>query len=238
MISWKKYYDLVIKKKSKKKKLNNLVKNQIFLLNYFKTYLNKNEFTINFKNVQNQLKNTNKISSFLLTKKAYNFYKISQNYIKPFLNIISILKNLKTLFYQSCCYFLFKNSNMKQNFLIFYVIYFNFSPSNTTLQITNSLGNSKNFYSAGLVDLKGKQKVVRKLVLVKLFNLLTLLKLKLIKNTPVALHLKNVGSNKYLIVKKLKKKFFIKVIKTFELSAYNGCRKKKERRKRQKKLKK
>ncbi len=96
----------------------------------------------------------------------------------------------------------------------------------------DSIGNSKNFYSAGLLNLKGKQKTIRKVVLIKLFNLLNLLKLKFIKNSPIALHLKNVGSNKFLILKKLKQKFFIKIIKTFELNAYNGCRKKKEKKKR------
>jgi len=226
MITWKKYYNKTIKKTSQKKKLNNIVKNQIFII---LNYLN---------NVQKQFKSNNKISFIIITKKSYNFHTLLQNYIKPFFNVLFALKNIKTLFYQSCYYFLFKKNIKKQNFLIFYVIYFNFSTSNTNLQITDSLGNSKNFYSAGLIDLKGKQKIVRKLVLVKLFNLLTLLKLKLIKNTPIALHLKNVGSSKFLIIKKLKKKFFIKVIKTFELSAYNGCRKRKEKRKRQKKLKK
>lgn len=254
MIIWKKYYSKkkkcldnnVIHEFSVNKNYINFFNKQTFIIcDYLKVYL-KNYFisfcynSLSNSMTQKQVKKTNINESLPIVKKEIHslINKISKNYIKPILKIIFILKNIKTLFYQSCCYFLFNNKIKKRDFFIFYVIYFNFSISNTNLQIMDSLGNSKIFYSAGLVDLKGKQKVVRKLVLVKLFNILTLLKLKLIKNAPIALHLKNVGSSKFLIVKKLKRKFFIKIIKSFELTAYNGCRKKKERRKRQKKLKK
>lgn len=160
-----------------------------------------------------------------------------KNYSELFLNVKVALENIKIKFHQSCFFFVSNYFCRKHDFLIFYILYFNFSSSNTNLHITDSSGKSKIFYSAGLLDLKGKQKVVRRLVLVRLFNLLTLLKLKFIKNFPVAIHFKNVGSNKFLIVKKLKRTFFIKIIKTFELNAYNGCRKKKLRRKRQRKKK-
>ena len=48
---------------------------------------------------------------------------------------------------------------------------------------------------------------------------------------PVALHLNNVNFYQNLIVNKLKQTFYIKVIKSFNQAPYNGCRKKKVRRK-------
>jgi hypothetical protein len=251
MIKWKKYYIRKKKKRIQKKYtldlsvvhffnqdkliLNNNLEIFWIILKYFKVELKYflkslfKKYNFNFTNMINK--------NFYIKKDKIQLNQIVSKYLNSFLNPISVLEKIKTNFYQICFYLLFKNFIQKQDFLIFYVIYFNFSGSNTNLQITDSKGKSKIFYSAGLVNLKGKQKVLRRLVLVKLFNILTLLKLKFIKNYPVALHLKNVGSNKFLILKKLKRKFFIKIIKTFELSAYNGCRKKKERRKRQKKLK-
>ena len=250
MIKWKKYYSSKIKKRIQKKYtnepsvaflvnqeylvLNNNLQIFMFIRNYLKIEL-KNYFkssfktSFDFKNVKNK--------TFYIKKDKNFLNEILKKYLNSFKNVIFVLENIKMNFYQSCSYFLLRNFYQKQEFLVFYIIYFNFSSSNTNLQITDSSGKSKIFYSAGLVNLKGKQKVLRRLVLVRLFNLLALLKLKFIKNFPVALHFKNVGSNKFLILKKLKLKFFIKIIKTFELNSYNGCRKKKERRKRQKKAK-
>lgn len=249
MIKWKKYYSR--KKKIKKKYISDLSVVTLFKKNhfFFNSYLQIFMFICNYLKLelQNYFKSSFKNNfdfTKIIKKQIYiqnvknNLNEIFQKYLNSFLNVISVLEIIKLNFYQICFYFLLRNFYQKQNFLICYIIYFNFSLSNTNLQITNSSGKSKIFYSAGLVNLQGKQKVLRKLVLVRLFNLLALLKLKFIKNFPVALHFKNVGSNKFLILKKLKRKFFIKIIKTFELNSYNGCRKKKERRKRQKKNKK
>lgn len=250
MITWKIYYHKKILRTSIKKiiplytyklRLQRVIYSdgQIFLEipNYFKVDLNK------YKKSYTKLFISLFISDLALKKKSKLFiikklkffetyFQIIRKYSESFLNVKVVLENIKIKFYQSCFFFLSNYFYRKHDFLIFYILYFNFSSSNTSLHITDSSGKSKIFYSAGLLDLKGKQKVVRRLVLVRLFNLLTLLKLKFIKNFPVAVHFKNVGSNKFLIVKKLKRTFFIKIIKTFELTAYNGCRKKKKRRKR------
>lgn len=160
--------------------------------------------------------------------------KSKKIYIKELKKTVLQLKIIKTKIYQSLNFLLINNYLKKQNrnFLISYIICFNFSQSNSIIQISDAIGNSKIFCSAGLVDLKGKQKVSRRLVLVQFFRILFLLKSQFIKNKPIALHFKNVGFNKYFIIKKLKKKFFIKLIKIFNLNSYNGCRKKKEKRKR------
>lgn len=173
-----------------------------------------------------------KVFSFVQSQK-----KFIEKYRKKLINLIKILERLKKQFYQSLHFFLSRNYTVsyKKDFLVSYVIHFCFSASNTMLHISDAEGNLKMSCSAGLVDLQGKQKVVRRLVLMRFFGILSLAKSKFLKKNPIALHFKNVtGSNKFLIVKKLKQKFFIRIIKNFDLEAHNGCRKRKERRKRSK----
>lgn len=176
------------------------------------------------------INNNNRVKSTI-----FNFIQLKKKYIKKLVNSIIILECFRKQFYQSLHFFLSNNYLLqyKKDFLVSYVIYFCFSMSNTVLHISDATGNLKISCSAGLIDLQGKQKVVRRLALTRFFNILYLAKSKFLKKKPVAIHFKNVNnSNKFLIVKKLKKKFFIKIIKTFDLNAYNGCRKKKIRRKR------
>jgi len=165
----------------------------------------------------------------------FSFIQLKKKYIKKLVNSIIILERLKKQFHQSLHFFLSNNYlfKYKKDYFVSYVIHFCFSLSNTVLHISDATGNLKISCSAGLIDLQGKQKVVRRLALTRFFNILSLAKSKFLKKNPVALHFKNVNSsNRFLIVKKLKQKFFIRIIKTFDLNAYNGCRKKKERRKR------
>lgn len=165
----------------------------------------------------------------------FNFIKKRKIYIKKLSYLIIVLNYFQNKFYQILHIFLFNNYLLKyqKKILISYIVYFCFSNSNTMLHIIDAVGNIKISYSAGLINLQGKQKIVRKLVLLKFFNLLSSIKFKFLKNHPISLYFKNVNiSSKFLILKKLKKFFFIKSIKNFDLIAYNGCRKKKEKRKR------
>lgn len=119
----------------------------------------------------------------------------------------------------------------KHSFAVVYIIHFHFSSINTFLYITDSLGNLKFRYSAGLIGFKGKQKRSRSSVLKSFFIKLRKLKVSFLKNKVVALHLTNVGFYKYFIVKKLKPFFHIRFIKSYQIHSYNGCRKKKRLRK-------
>lgn len=127
-----------------------------------------------------------------------------------------------------------KSSNdlKKMGPVVVYTIYFSFSPVNTFLYIIDASGNLKFRYSAGLVELKGKEKKVRLQVLNRFFKELQKLKINTLKNNPIALHLKNVGSYKRFIIKNLRKFFFIRFIKSYQTYPFNGCRKKKQLRKR------
>ena len=176
------------------------------------------------------LKNKTFLNYFYLKKKYFYIRKINK-YILKLKNIftkkqkykISLLKNRRNL----------KNKKLLKGLLVMYIIHFSFSTTNTFLHITDTSGNLKFHYSAGLLEFKGKQKKVRIVVLSSFFNVLRQLRMSLLKNKPIALHLNNVGSYKYFIIRKLKKYFFIRIVKSYELYPYNGCRKKKKVRKRQ-----
>ena len=119
----------------------------------------------------------------------------------------------------------------KKGFIVLYSICFLFSPVNTFLYVTDSLGNLKFQCSAGLLDFKGKAKKSRFQILKMFFKELKKLKISLLKTKPILLALENVGSYRHLIIRNLKKSFFIRIINNFQTHPYNGCRKKKQLRK-------
>ncbi len=123
---------------------------------------------------------------------------------------------------------------IKSGFLIQYIMHFSFSATNTLLHITDALGNLKFQHSAGSVNFKGKQKKIRIMVLNRFFHTLRRLKISFLKNKPIALHLSNVGFYKKFLIRHLKRYFYIRVVKNYDSYSYNGCRKKKKVRKRQK----
>ena len=147
-------------------------------------------------------------------KKFFKKVVLKKKYIKLLENF-SIYKLKTTNFYS--------NNNM-----INYVIQVNFLKSNTLIQITNFDGNLKFQYSAGNVYYKGKTKKMRILILNVLIKKI-IQKFQFLKHKHIALHLKNVKFLKFWILKKLKKKVFIKIIKNFNNFCYNGCRNKKIR---------
>ena len=112
-----------------------------------------------------------------------------------------------------------------------YSICFSFSSVNTFLYVTDALGVLKYRYSAGLLNFKGKAKKSRFQILKMFFKELRKLKISLLKNKPILLSLENVGSYRHLIVRNLKKNFFIRIVNNRQTHPYNGCRKKKKSRK-------
>ena len=119
----------------------------------------------------------------------------------------------------------------RKGLIVLYTICFSFSSVNTFLYVTDSLGNLKFRYSAGLLDFKGKAKRSRFQILKVFFKELRKLKMNLLKNKPISVVLKNVGSYRHRIVRELKKNFFIRIVNNFQTHSYNGCRKKKKSRK-------
>ena len=146
--------------------------------------------------------------------------------------LISIKKkNYKNLNFNT---FLKKKNDIKCDNLVMYIIDICFFRKNISLHIMDSSGVLKFFCSAGDSFYRKMSKKARLLALKSIFRTIVS-KLKFLQKKPVVLHLKNVRFLKLWILKKLKKKFFIKVIRSFNLYPHNGCRKRKIRRKKFKK---
>ena len=153
-------------------------------------------------------------------------------YVKNLLDQVNSLKNQKEVNYKDVglTELYQKDKTTSQDLMIMYIINISFLKANTTIHVSDIKGNVKLFYSAGSVGLTGKQKKKRRLAVSKLIALI-MKKATFLGQKPIALHLNNVNFYKSLIVKKLKRTLYIRIIKSFNQAPYNGCRKKKLRRK-------
>jgi len=123
-------------------------------------------------------------------------------------------------------FFFFLNKQKLINYIINVVL----SPTNTLINVNNIKGNPKFFYSAGMFDLKKKQKVKQPKAIITILRAL-LSKLKIYKTTPVSLHFNNLFSaQQSYVFKRLKHKLFIKSIISYKYYPHNGCRLKKKKR--------
>lgn len=167
--------------------------------------------------------------------KFFNSLTLKKQYIKQLKNKIFLFNSIKKNNYKILNNTLgYDFKQIKRDNLVMYIIDITFARSNTLLHVMDSIGKLKFFCSAGNLNYKGRRKKARWSVFKGIYRLLVT-KLRFLKGKPIALHLKNVGLNKVWIIKKLKKKFFIKVVKIFTLYPHNGCRKRKIRRKKFKK---
>ena len=133
---------------------------------------------------------------------------------------------MKTNYFISYIYVSFFN-NIK---LISYVININLSSTNTIININNIKGNPKFFYSAGMFNLQKKQKIRQPKATILILRAL-LLKSKVFKTKPVAVHFNNLFFNyQSYIFKKLKQKIFTKLVMSYSFHSHNGCRLKKKKR--------
>lgn len=168
--------------------------------------------------MNNNYKKLNIFFQNILLKKQYILK------LKKKINYLNNVKNQNSFVINS------SHKPDKQHCIVKYIIDITFSRTNTLLHVTDFSGNLKFFCSAGHFNYNGRSKKSRRVVLKDFYKVLVL-KLQYLKTQPIALHLKNVRSEKFWVFKYLKKKFFIKTIKVFSSYSYNGCRKKKIRRK-------
>ena len=177
--------------------------------------------------------------------KCYNFnlnkffkkISVKKQYMKRLANKALLLTDVQEQSYKTVNYGLFlKNRYLIKinNSLVRYIINISFARSNTALHITDFSGALKFSCSAGNLSFTGKKKRAKNPLLKAIVRILKQ-KLNILKKKPVALHLKNVGSKRFWITRRLKKKLFIKVVRFFNAHPHNGCRKRKARRKKFKK---
>lgn len=180
--------------------------------------------------------NSNCNTNFSLNKFFKNI-KSTKKYIKNLKNKNDLLVEIEKTNYKHLSSLMLSptsHSNVQDN-LVTYIIDVNFLRSNTFIHIMDFSGKSKFFYCSGSFNYSGKIKKARSVVFASVCKVLSS-KLKFLKGSPVALHLKNVGYARRWILKKLKKYFFVKSVRSFNLYPHNGCRKKKVKRKKLKKI--
>lgn len=157
--------------------------------------------------------------------------QLKKQYLKKMQNKVSVLGKLKEENSKKVnSKFFTALINFPNTVFIIYVIDISFSKKNILFHVSDFLGNIKFFYSAGSFQQKGKEKATRAQILKKFLRTLVS-KLKFVKKVPIAIHLKNMDPNTFWFLEKLKKRLFITVIKHFNPHSFNGCRKKKIRRK-------
>ena len=114
--------------------------------------------------------------------------------------------------------------------LISYIISINLSSTNSVINVNNTKGNPKFFYSAGMYNLQKSQKTKQPKAIITILRAL-LVKSKIFKTKPVSVHFNNLFFNhQSYILKKLKKKVFTKLVKSYIYSSHNGCRLRKKKR--------
>ena len=180
-------------------------------------------------NLSNILLNNNKVEILSQFKKELVYInKLSEK-------VIDLNSSIKIDSYKNIHTNKIKRNNLDSTFLVVYIVSISFLKANTMVHVSDTKGNVKLFYTAGSVNLTGKQKRRRVISVLRLLKLIYK-NASFLYGKPIALHLNNVARQKFLIVRKLKQKFFIKVIREFNQIPYNGCRKPKIRRKKYKKL--
>lgn len=168
------------------------------------------------------LDNKKKLLSFL-KKKTFSFYLC-------WLMLSVLIKadniKLKTNYY----FFYLLNSFFNVQKLVSYVVNINLSSTNTLINVNNVKGNPKFFYSAGMFNLQKTQKIKQPKAIITILRAV-LVKSKIFKTKPVALHFNNLFPNhQSYIFKRLKRKMFIKLITSYNYQPHNGCRLKKKKR--------
>ena len=164
-----------------------------------------------------------------------------RKYQKVLLEELKVLEELKDLDYRKVgTYITNLNRNQttpvdstiqtKKTRFVYFIISIKFSAVNTFFHFSDSSGRIIKFYSAGNVGFSGKAKRRRRLVLDEIIKLFFSQFLS-IHSYPVALHLTNVRGFKRYIIRLLKTRLIIRVLRIFDTIAFNGCRKRKVRRK-------
>lgn len=157
-------------------------------------------------------------------KKEMFSYYVRWILLLIFMNLYNI--KIRINFLISHLYVSFFNSKK----LVSYIININLSSTNSIVNINNIKGNPKFFYSAGMFGLQKKQKVRQPKAIILILRSL-LLKSKILKIKPAAIHFNNLFFNyQSFIFKKLKQKVFIKLVTSYTYQPHNGCRLKKKKR--------
>lgn len=198
------YIKRLIQKKIAVQNLKNLKIKRLFFLC----------FNCKISLVRNDLLKSKKF--FIVFKKIISHNKLKLNR-KLFNDIFGFIKKS----------FLLKNAalkNIQQKKFVVLIINIKLTNTNTLINITDTKGNLKLLLTTGLSQLSGKQKTRQPTAILHLLRQLNS-KIKYLQGHPVALHFTDVRIYlQTLLIRRLKKYFFINTIRSYNLVAHNGCR--------------
>lgn len=172
------------------------------------------------KNVKDKLIKSYKTKNVSL---IYNFLRILVNSSNPYLGF------LKNKIYKN----MLKLDNAK-NFILIFIVKVNYLKSNVMVNVSNSFGKVLFKTSSGILGFKNKIKI-KKIALNTIIKKIKF-KTKNMKESLFSIHFLGGKSNKKQMLNKFKKFLTIKLVKNLNLIPFNGCKPKKIKRKKRKKI--
>lgn len=158
-----------------------------------------------------------------INKFLYNIWlkKNKSNKIKKYITILEnrnykefIIKKIKT--------------TIILNFINF-IILISSKKSNIFLHLLDSLGNELLFYSIGSIGLN--KKLFKEPIVLQNFIKKVFINLNILKNKPIVIHILNINYNTNWFINQLTTKLILFSTNFLFCFAYNGCRKKKLKKK-------
>jgi ribosomal protein S11 len=131
---------------------------------------------------------------------------------------------------------LFNERVKLKGYFIKFIIYISCTKSNTFIHIMDCLGSERYFYSIKSTNKNTKSKKSSDIQVTEKFYKILVAKLKFLQGTPVALHFNSVEFNFQWFLERMTKKLFITIVRFYTKYPHNGCRKKKIKRKKIKRI--
>lgn len=205
----------------------------LYLSKNFWYYINRNtKEALRFKRVWADIKKALMLQYFFRQQALSLFNTAPEvlNYYKAFSkNIRGQSTNPENNFFHLLTQF---NRIVKNIQTISYIVEVRYTKKNTLIILSDSLGNTLDFFNAGNMGFKGKLKKRRHVVVGKLVSALTLNSKYYFDRqaTVVAVHLLGVGKDKLFLTNLIKLNFVVGAVLNTGKFPYNGCRGKKIRR--------
>lgn len=132
---------------------------------------------------------------------------------------------------------LFQNYSTFNYSFVKFIINISTSNSNFFLHVMDCFGYQLSFFSVAILKkINANKKTITNSQILEKFYKLLLVKFKFLQNVPIALHFNGMELHFQWFVEKISKKFFIIVTKFYSKYSHNGCRKRKVKRKKRKKM--
>ena len=132
---------------------------------------------------------------------------------------------------------LFFKSNVKSKiYFVKFIIYILCHKSNIFINVMDCLGNQKINYSIGNIKLNKSKNFKLDTKVLENFYKTIITKLKFLKNMPVSIYFNSIEFNYQWFLEKISKKLFLTIVKFYNRYSHNGCRKRKIKRKKLKRL--